>query len=87
MFNLLHLVTISVKKETSSLENLIQKYTENPTYGSTKKLEGELKAANQRLKRLESELAGLRSWHENLINHTSNESLRSVADIIYIEQS
>ena len=70
---------ISVKKETTSLENLIAKYTENPTYGPTKKLEGELKAANQKLKRLESDLAGLRSYHDSLINIKGNDTLRLVA--------
>ena len=73
------IIIISVKKETTSLENLIAKYTENPTYGPTKKLEGELKAANQKLKRLESDLAGLRSYHDSLINIKGNDTLRLVA--------
>ena len=60
---------------------MIEKYTENPTYGPTKKLEAELKAANQKLKHLESELTGLRSYHENLINYKGNDTLRVVGDV------
>ena len=59
---------------------MLKKYTENPSYGSTKKLEAELKAVNQKLKRVESELAGLRSYHESLINYKSKDTLRLVAD-------
>ena len=77
---MLSIITFSVKKETTSLENLIEKYTENPSYGPTKKLEGELKAANLKLKRLETELGGLRSWHESLINYKSNDTPRLVEE-------
>ena len=55
---------------------MIDKHRENPNFGPTKKMEGELKVANQKIKNIETELEGLRSYHENLINYTSNNTLR-----------
>ena len=69
-----------VKKEATGLQNMIDKHRENPNFGPTKKMEGELKVANQKIKNIETELEGLRSYHENLINYTSNNTLRLVPD-------
>ena len=55
---------------------MIDKCKENPNFGSTKKMEGELKAATQKINTIEAELESLKSYHENLINYTSSDTLR-----------
>ena len=57
------------------MQDMIEKYIENPSYGPTKKLEGELKIATQKMRSLETGLSGLRSYHETLIDYSSNSSL------------
>ena len=58
---------------------MIDKCKENPNFGSTKKMEGELKAATQKINTIEAELESLKSYHENLINYTSSDTLRWVS--------
>ena len=57
---------------------MIDKCKENPNFGTTKKMEGELNAASQKSNTIETELESLKSYHENLINFTSSDNLRLV---------